>query len=122
MVHAPFCTRRHSGGGGSCSVIYSLPDALGGLFASFKRLLRLVAEVALAEFNHDCLENAREPERHLVRVVLDDGRGGVFAHVEGLIEGKTAANGSVDFCLRHLLVVHEQRDGATLANAATVLR
>src|SRR5262252_4157451 len=99
--------------------LLSGPDRLVGQFLEL--LLVVEAEAALAELDLDLLERTRELERHLLQVVLDDGRASVLADIERFVEREASRNGLLDLALRDLLAVHGERAGAALAVAGAIV-
>src|SRR6266540_5659938 len=99
-----------------------LLDGSRRLVGHFPELLLIGGrEAALAEFDHDFLEVARELEWHLFHIVLNDGRAGVHADIERLIEREAGGDGALNLALRDLLAVHGERAGAALAYAGAVV-
>jgi hypothetical protein len=64
------------------------------------------------------LERAAERIRHLVDIVLHDGRPCVGAHVEGLVEREAHRHRAWNVAFRDLLFVDEERGCSALADAA----
>src|SRR5438876_12173202 len=74
------------------------------------------SEAALAQFDYGLLEIAGELERHVI--VFADGRAGVLAAVERLIEREAESERALDAARGHRLAVHLDRAFASLAQAA----
>src|SRR5262249_41011504 len=84
------------------------------------KLLIVARELHRPELEGELAELASEAERHLVVLVVD-GRAGVDAHIEGLVDGDEEWNGVRDLTGGDLLIVHLQHARAALPEAWTIV-
>jgi len=71
-----------------------------GAFGIFEFLLIASRRAAFAEFDDDLLDFSGELERHLLHVVFDQWRAGIFTDVEGLVAQGADRDGALDFAMR----------------------
>src|SRR5262245_10368262 len=89
----------------------------------FLKLTSLVGrQLVFAELDHDLLQRARELERHLRVVLVNDWRAGVHPDVKTLVEGKLAQwTGLLDAPLAHGLAIDDECSLASLAETTAVV-
>src|SRR6516225_11532656 len=80
------------------------------LLGAFKRLHVARLKSALADFNDDFVDLARELERHVVIKV--HRRAGILADIETFLEREPDRNSLLESPLRHFPAIHRKRRGA----------